>query len=193
MAPPPVPLKTEVPKAPSLQDEGMKEFLTQLVTGVVVALKQGETTNRTDSLDALMEREAATMRARELCPVCGQVRSACGNTRVKQTATDGTVTYIEQDPDAHHVLAIVWPKDPDKAHWFMGARVNGKVYISGGPSHRIWVPKIAEGVIMRMVYDFEDQEAFLSRRRRGGQRLGTVGPDHTNLRAPQSASEFGWS
>lgn len=171
----------------------MKEFLTQLVTGVVMALKQGETTSKNDTLEALMEREQAAMRARELCPVCQQVRSACGNVRVKVTGADGTVSYEEQAPEAHHVLACVWPKDPDKAQWFMGARINSKVYISGGPNHRIWIPKVAEGVIMRMVYDFEDQEAFLSRRRRGGQKLGVIGPDFANLRGPQTANEFGWS
>ncbi len=193
MAPPPIPLKTEEKKAPSMQDEGMKEFLTQLVTSVVMALKQAETAARTDTLEALQEREAAVLRAREMCPVCQQVRAGCGNVRMKQTDANGEVTYVEQEPGAHHVLRVVYPADPEKGKWFMGCRINGKVYLSGAPSHRIWIPKVAEGTIARMVYDFEDQESFLSRRRSGGQKLGVIGPDFAQTRGPQTANEFGWS
>lgn len=47
-----------------------------------------------------------------------------------------------EDYAQFHVQRDVYPKDPIAAEWFMGAIINGVVYQSMGPGHKIWVPRV---------------------------------------------------
>lgn len=87
------------------------------------------------------------------CPECNQQVRACKR---------------------EHRLAVIFPKMAVLEDLFPGIRLNGVTYISGGPDHRITIPKDSD--LENQVAAWEERELINLRGRKKQRRSGVFSP-----------------
>ncbi len=132
-----------------------KELLDAITMGVALAAKQTAA-----APPVAAKRVGLDPDSFQRCPACGQQVRAC-----KYVAGDA----YEKD----HELAVVYPKNPKKAAWFQGVRLNNKLYRSAGPNHKIWIPKRSN--VLGMVDRWESEEGHLQTPRSAEHFSGSIG------------------
>lgn len=87
----------------------------------------------------------------------------------KEQLTDGQgkpVMRRIEDPTQFHTKMVVFPKDPIGAKWFFGIGINGTWYMSQGPNHEIWVPKMNDLPAIEATYTQNEVEQRVGRSHR---------------------------
>lgn len=179
---------------PAMAAEMAKAFGTAMMAAESVKI-----TNEHEKNLAIMKRKLAK---EEKCHICRQSvgdgrTHGCGGPWKRDAKNqfvlepvlnpDGTqVLDVEgkplmrriEDPHQFHELRVVFPKDPIAAEWFMGVILNGALYQSQGPEHKIWVPKVSDIDSLLSVYTQNEIEQRVGRkhvRKNGGTLSGRGG------------------
>lgn len=161
------PEKMEVTGNPSdmrgVIKELMAEFAPVLLAGIQAATQAGR------PIDPRAERAASASGPK--CPECKQLQKAC---------------------KGEHAQIVVYPaKYPEFGKWFRGVGINGVWYRSDNAGQLVLVPKAAEGDIMRMVAEYEENERHtrMGGRDGSGGVAGTISPSGADVRVNPTA---GW-
>lgn len=186
--------------------ESVSQSLTIALPQVAQSIGQGIMAAQQATKMGEHEQNLAARKAKlaleEKCHICRQsvgdgIRRGCGGpwarskdgsfVMEKVLNPDGTevldgegkpVMRRVERPEQFHVLREVRPSDPVAAEWFMGIKLNGALYFSQGPGHKVWVPKNTDIDSILSVYTQNELEQRVGRkhnRANGGTLNGRTG------------------
>lgn len=118
----------------------------------------------------------------ERCHLCQQLKNACGGIPKHDPQDEADVRRAHS---VNHVLLVVYPqKYPEFGEYFQGRKINGVRYLSSNDTHKVWVPRAAEGDIMRAVQVYEENERVT--------RMGRKREHHSGSLSNPKAANSGW-
>jgi hypothetical protein len=183
--------------------KAMPAMGTEMAKAFGTAMMAAESVKAQTEHDKILAATKRKLAKEEKCHICRQVvgdgkNYGCGGPWKRDPKTnafitepllnpDGTpamdfegkpVLQRIEDPNQFHMMKVVYPQDPLAAEWFMGVIINGALYQSMGPEHKIWVPKKSDIDSLLSVYTQNEIEQRVGRkhvRRNGGTLSGRGG------------------
>lgn len=139
-----------------------KEMATAMATAMMATQQASQMSEYEKTTKAIKAKQAL----QEKCSVCRQIVGdgkgrGCGGPWRRNPVTGEYITepMVDadgkpvlgpdekpimrriEDPGQFHILRDVFPTDPIAAEYWSGITINGALYMSNGPGHKIWVPR----------------------------------------------------